>query len=87
MKVTVYGKPKCVQCEYTCKELDKLVEKGQLPGYEYRDVTTDSEAAKDVRATGVTQLPVIVVSNERRTERWSGFKIDKLRGLRSTGNY
>jgi glutaredoxin len=91
MSVVVYGKPDCVQCAYTCKELDTMVDKGQLPGYQYRDVMTDPDAEKEAKAIGLElksmNLPIVVVRNKHRAERWSGFKIEKLRGLKSTGDY
>ena len=38
-KITVYGKPNCMQCDYTKKHLDRM-------GLEYQsvDVTTDQQA-------------------------------------------
>lgn len=88
MNVTVYGKPECPQCKYTRVELDKLAAKGQLPcGYTYLDVTVDPEANTAAKATGYTSLPIVVVTNRFRTEKWSGLKLDRLRGLRHTGDY
>lgn len=87
MNVTVYGKPECVQCEHTCKQLDIAVRKGHIPGYTYLDVTTDDAANRAAKETGFTSLPIVVVSNSRRHEAWSGFKIDRIRGLRHTGDY
>lgn len=56
------------------------------------DVTLDKAAEKDVRnmvidGKPVTTFPVVIVSNSRRTVRWFGFRVDKIRGLRETGDY
>ncbi|TDH45423.1 NrdH-redoxin [Mycobacterium eburneum] len=72
MSAVVYGRPGCVQCRYTTKELDRLA----VP-YIYVDISTDTEAAEAVAATGHTTLPVVVTEGET----WAGFKPDKLRGL------
>jgi glutaredoxin-like protein NrdH len=87
MKITVYGKPNCVQCHYTRTDLE---DSGIT--YEYRDVTTDSEA--DAQAHQLVaeyhllmNLPIVVVRNNHRQIAWAGYKRDKLKGLRKTGEY
>jgi glutaredoxin-like protein NrdH len=84
MTITVYTKPKCVQCHYTTTLLDKL----HLV-FTARDVTTDDGAAREARALGRElglQLPFVVVSyaNGQGTQRWAGFCVDKIRGLITT---
>jgi len=71
--ITVYGKPDCVQCEYTTKELKRK----DLP-YTYFDVTEDDEARKVVLGSGKTQLPMVVVDDR---EPWFGFRPQMIRDL------
>jgi glutaredoxin-like protein NrdH len=70
--IRVYTKPDCVQCKWTKKFLDKME-----VAYEEHDVTTDEEAANEVRRRGFDTLPVVVTA----VDVWAGFKIDKLKGL------
>lgn len=81
MTVVVYGKPECVQCEWTKR---KLADAGVA--FEYIDVTQDREAAKDCLAMDLgTQLPIVVHSeNGKLIDRWAGFKLDKIKGLHGT---
>lgn len=78
MKVTVYGREECVQCDQTKKHLGKL----GIP-YAERDVDTDTAAEAIVMATGNTQLPMVSVVDEHGVEidRWHGFKIHHIRAL------
>jgi glutaredoxin len=69
------------------RQLDKMELR-----YEIIDVTLDRAAERDVKkmvidGKPVMGYPVVVVSNRRRTERWAGFKLDKIRGLKNTGDY
>jgi glutaredoxin-like protein NrdH len=87
MKIIVYTKPGCVQCEWTIKLLD-----GMELRYEVIDVSLDSAAEQDVRnmvidGKPVMGVPVVVVSNGKRTDIWVGFREAKIRGIRETGNY
>lgn len=70
--ITLYTKPDCVQCEYTKKFLDQ---KG-LP-YTEIDIDADRAMAAQLRATNQLQLPYVVTGEDC----WSGFKLEKLRGL------
>lgn len=84
MKVTVYTKPQCVQCEWTKKQLDRL---GVT--YESFDVTTDPEAREAVQhyaTNGEVSMPVVVVTNGAHTTHWCGFKIGLIRGLKDVGD-
>lgn len=78
MKILVYGRPDCVQCEYTTKKLD---EKSLI--YTYFDIEKDAEARKLVQDSGVSQLPMVVVkhANGRGVEVWHGFHHEKIKGL------
>jgi glutaredoxin len=85
VKIVVYGHSECVQCEWTLKWLDRLEH-----DYQYIDIRKDADAENDVKTMGFGDhptLPVVVVSNRSRTEKWAGFKIDKIKGLRKTGDY
>ena len=72
MKITVYTKPACVQCNATYKALDK-----QGLDYEVVDITTNDEAREYVLALGYLQAPVVVVDDEH----WSGFRPDRIKAL------
>lgn len=85
MKIVVYTKPDCIQCRYTKERLDDM----ELT-YETIDVTKDAAAERDVKHMGFgerPQMPVVVVTGSQRTDKWAGFKIDKIKGLKETGNY
>lgn len=72
VKVTVYTKPGCVQCNATCKALDK-----QRIAYRKIDVTRDCEAREYVIALGYLQAPVVVAGDQH----WSGFSPDRIKQL------
>lgn len=67
-QITVYSKPRCVQCNATYKALDKT-------GVDYTviDVTEDTEAFDFIIALGYQQVPVVVTNDTH----WSGFRPDK----------
>jgi glutaredoxin-like protein NrdH len=70
--VHVYGKPQCVQCDYTKKRLDKV----DVP-YEYHDITADEQARKVVEASGKQQLPLVVAGDQQ----WHGLRPDMIKAL------
>ena len=72
IKVTVYSKPACVQCDATYRALDRK-------GIEYSvvDISTDVDALEQVRALGYLQAPVVVAGDES----WSGFRPDQITAL------
>lgn len=72
MKVTVYSKPACVQCDATYRALDKR-------GIEYVvvDISKDDAALELVRSLGYLQAPVVVAGEEH----WSGFRPDRIVAL------
>lgn len=74
MSVIVYGRPGCIQCEYTRKWFDKLgVE------HTYINVSSDHEAASYVRDSAQSPtLPFVEVGDDIS---WSGFKLDLIREL------
>lgn len=73
--ITVYSKPRCIQCTYTEKELDKLG-----LAYDLIDVTTDAEAAEVLRVEGFSSLPVVNAFGAW----WSGFRPDRIRALKQS---
>lgn len=68
--VTVYSKPKCVQCKLTKDWLDK---KG-VP-YETVDVSQDTAALEAIKSLGFMGVPVTIVSTgDPETDlMWYGF--------------
>lgn len=74
--VQVYGKPGCVQCEYTKKKLDE----NGIP-FEYHDVTKDDTAREVVEGSGYTQLPFVVADVNDQDKMWHGFSLDRIRAL------
>ena len=72
IKVTVYSKPACVQCDATYRALDKK-------GIEYSvvDISTDARSLDRVRALGFLQAPVVVAGEES----WAGFRPDRITAL------
>jgi len=72
IKVTVYSKPACVQCDATYRALDKKdIE------YSVVDISTDDDALERVRALGFLQAPVVVAGEES----WAGFRPDRITAL------
>lgn len=74
--VTVYSKPRCVQCDMTRKQLDRL-------GVEYTTVdVTDNPTALEfiTEDLGYSQAPVVVVDQDPQNH-WSGFRPDRLKAL------
>lgn len=68
MTVTVYSKPKCVQCEATKRKLDEL----RIP-YESIDLTEDAEAMERVLSWGYRHMPVVEVGTDHH---WTGYRPD-----------
>ncbi len=69
MSVTVYTKPRCVQCDATKRALDK---KGIA--YETINLVEDMGAMDYVKSLGYQQAPVVVTDGEH----WAGFRPDKI---------
>ncbi len=70
MTITVYSKPRCVQCDATYRALNKY----GVP-YESVDVSVDAEALAYIVGLGYMQAPVVVVGDQH----WSGFRPDLVR--------
>lgn len=80
MKITVYSKPNCIQCEQTKKLLNKIE-----ADYTVIDVTQDEEAYNYItNRLGYKAAPVIVVEDEEGLtgDSWSGFNPEKIYDLK-----
>lgn len=69
MTITVYSKPRCVQCDATYRALDRA-------GVDYQkvDVSVDPQALEYILGLGYQQAPVVVAGSEH----WSGFRPDRI---------
>lgn len=72
MSITVYSKPRCVQCDATYRALDKA-------GVEYTtvDVTRDAESLEYILGLGYQQAPVVVTD----AVHWSGYRPDRIKAV------
>lgn len=70
MKIKVYSKPNCMQCDFTKKHLDRM-------GLEYQavDVAEDQQALDEVQRMGFHGLPVVVADG---VAPWVGYRPDEL---------
>lgn len=76
--VTVYSKPNCPQCKMTYLALSKA---GIT--YEVVDVTEHAPALIYItEELGYSQAPVVVVNSDLENH-WSGFRPDKISGLKN----
>jgi glutaredoxin-like protein NrdH len=69
---TVYTKPECDRCDQTKKLLHRL----HVPFTEI-DVEQNPDSREFLEQLGFREMPVV----DTGTERWSGFRYDKLKGL------
>lgn len=79
MKITVYSKPACVQCDATYRTLDKRGIK-----YDTVNLIEDPEALNFVRGLdpSYAAAPVVLVEFEDGTSaHWSGYSPDRLERL------
>ena len=74
MTITLLGKPNCVACVATERELTKR-------GLEYNklDVTEDQTAFDRALSLGHMAAPVVIV--EETGENWSGFRLERISAL------
>ena len=68
--LTVYGKPRCVQCTAT----ERYLTTNGVP-YDKIDVTESDSAYEYVSSLGYQQVPVVVTATG---DHWSGFDPDRL---------
>ena len=73
MRIIIYTKSQCVQCDATKNAMDRS-------GIDYQLINLDSqpEAIDQLKSLGYRQVPVVMTHNDR----WSGFRPDKIAGLR-----
>lgn len=69
MKITVYSKPRCVQCDATIRALNR-----HGVDYETVDVTVDRAALEYIVGLGYQQAPVVMAGDQH----WSGFRPDMI---------
>ena len=76
--ITVYSKPKCMQCEMTKMWLDQ-----NKIQFESVDTEANPEALELLSHYGWQTLPVVAIDDEisDNSKSWSGFQIDKLEAL------
>ena len=72
MKVTVYTKPNCVQCDATKRWLTK----NDIP-FDVKDIYEDQELMQKFVDQGFMSAPIV----QTDVETWSGFRISKLETL------
>lgn len=87
LRITVFSKNNCVQCNGTYNKLDKL----ELP-YEVINAEQNADARKFVtEVLGYLQMPVVLVheghwsefvpSDDNKEDFWSGHRPDRLTAL------
>lgn len=76
MKITVYTKPSCVQCDQTKRFLDK-----SNISYATVDITESQEAFDKIISLGFKSAPVVITENDS----WAGFNPSKLAKLVEAG--
>jgi glutaredoxin-like protein NrdH len=72
MKVTIWTKSMCVQCEQTKKQFDKLGIK-----YEEQSLEDNPLALEGFKQQGLLAAPIVTTD----TKSWSGFRLDKIQSL------
>ena len=78
LPVTVYSKPRCVQCDATYRFLKK-----HKIRYRSIDVSQDQVALDMIAKMGYQQAPVVIVpfDYDVSVHHWSGFDPDNLKQL------
>ena len=76
--LTVYSKPRCMQCEMTKMWLNQ----NNIP-FEAVDIEANPGALELLRHYGWQTLPVVTLDDELgdKSKTWAGFQIDKLEAL------
>ena len=76
--LTVYSKPRCMECMYTKMWLDQ-----NKIEYENVDIEANTGAFELIKHYGFTSLPVVVIDDEFEdpNKTWMGFQVDKLERL------
>ena len=77
MKIRVYSKPNCVQCDTT----KRFMQKNHIR-FESVDLTEDPISLNMVTELGYTQVPVVYIESKRiGVQHWSGFRHSRLLDL------
>lgn len=73
MRIIIYTKNNCVQCNATKNALDRH-------GIDYQLINLDAQpdAIDNLKSLGYRQVPVVMADDDH----WSGFRPDKIAGLR-----
>lgn len=76
--LTVYSKPRCMQCEMTKKWLNQ-----NKIEFENVDIEANPGAFELLKHYGFKSLPVVVIDDEFNdpSKAWTGFQVDKLERL------
>jgi glutaredoxin-like protein NrdH len=72
MKITLWEKPNCVQCNQTKKEFDK---RGII--YQVKRLDRSAKAVDRFLEMGLLAAPIV----ETDDRRWSGFRLEKIKSL------
>ena len=72
VKITLWTKPNCSQCEMTKKQFDK---RGII--YTLRRLDRSPKAVERFMELGLLAAPIV----ETDVKRWSGFRLDKIKSL------
>lgn len=76
MKITVYSKNNCIQCEMTKMWLNQ-----NKIQYESVDVFEHPEKLEEIKLHGFQQLPVVAL-DEYFENAWYGYNLDRLEELK-----
>lgn len=71
MRITVFTKPACQQCNATYRALNKAGIR-----YDIVDITEDPAARDFVMGLGYLQAPVVYIDSD---QHWAGFRPDRLK--------
>ena len=72
VKITLWTKPNCAQCDMTKKQFDK---RGII--YTVRRLDRSPKAVERFLELGLLAAPIV----ETDVKRWSGFRLDKIKSL------
>ena len=76
--ITVYSKPRCMQCEMTKMWLNQ-----NKIQYESVDVFEHPDKLEEIKLHGFQQLPVVAL-DEYFENAWSGYNLDRLEELKES---
>ena len=72
MRITLWTKAGCPQCDMTAKQFDK---RGII--YQVKRLDRSPKAVERFKELGLLSAPIV----ETDTKRWSGFRLDKINSL------